>query len=478
MEKDNLKSVEEKYDKKIEEIIQDAENKVESKNKKVKANKKGFKSKFKELADINTEDAFEISFKINSKIRKRLVTIFILVFLIIGSFWIKYTSKNSLRGNNETSEEVNQLLHMNDLLKYPDYDDILNNKKIFKNRLIYAEAIVKNQEKESENCLKLEVSLSATENKTAYLYYICEDKDIILKEHMIKFIGKINLINSNKKYIEIDAIRIDTGNGLFTEEDYQKIASLYTQNESAIVRDDTRNVNNSKYGEGEKNYVFDITKSHDSNFPNELRIIDSVLQSDIIDSTSIKGKIYSRIDINEKQDRYIKLKKDFEKNTFSIEFYDLNYNKVFDKSWKNIHTNDRFAYDYVSNDGKFYINIENAIYVFDEKTGEEVKIDVTGKGYIDVDFKGNIYYLSIDDNGYVASFNNKGEILWKEPLISPNKYNKYEIKGINEIVVVDNTNVLVQFEVSKIHNDRKDPETFEFALLKSNSGIKLYDTLD
>lgn len=464
MDKDTPKTMAEKYDEKM---------KANKENK-----NKSLKDKFKELADINTKEAVEISFKIDSNVRKKLTTFIILFLLIIGSIWIKYSSTKSVDANLETREELNDMLHMKNLFKYPNYDDVMNNKDMFKGALIYADAIVIDEQKESDDFIKIKVSMNESEEKLAYLYYIKEDKDIILRNEKISFIGKIKAINTNKNYIEIDALRIDTGSGLYTETDLQKIASLYAQNESVSIVNTTETINSMRYGSGYKNYSFDITKSHESNFPNEFRIIDFGLTTDIIDSTSNKNEVYSRIDINEDLDRFIKMKKDFKNNTFTLEFYDLNYKKVFDKTWKNVHTSDKFAYDYVSSDGKFYINIENVIYVFDESDGKETKFNVTGRGYIDVDFKGYIYYLSLDEDGYVACYTENGKEVWKELLVSGSDLSKFEVRGINEIAVVNNTDVLVEFEASKIHPDRKDPETYEFAVFKAKSGIRVNDTLD
>lgn len=464
MDKDTPKTMAEKYDEKM---------KANKENK-----NKSLKDKFKELADINTKEAVEISFKIDSNVRKKLTTFIILFLLIIGSIWIKYSSTKSIDANLETREELNDMLHMKNLFKYPNYDDVMNNKDIFKGALIYADAIVIDEQKESDDFIKIKVSMSESEEKLAYLYYIKEDKDIILRNEKISFIGKIKAINTNKNYIEIDALRIDTGSGLYTETDLQKIASLYAQNESVSIVNTTETINSMRYGSGYKNYSFDITKSHESNFPNEFRIIDFGLTTDIIDSTSNKNEVYSRIDINEDLDRFIKMKKDFKNNTFTLEFYDLNYKKVFDKTWKNVHTSDKFAYDYVSSDGKFYINIENVIYVFDESDGKETKFNVTGRGYIDVDFKGYIYYLSLDEEGYVACYTENGKEVWKESLVSGSDLSKFEVRGINEIAIVNNTDVLVEFEASKIHPDRKDPEEYEFAIFKTKSGIRVNDTLD
>lgn len=464
MDKDTPKTMAEKYDEKM---------KANKENK-----NKSLKDKFKELADINTKEAVEISFKIDSNVRKKLTTFIILFLLIIGSIWIKYSSTKSVDANLETREELNDMLHMKNLFKYPNYDDVMNNKDMFKGALIYADAIVIDEQKESDDFIKIKVSMNESEEKLAYLYYIKEDKDIILRNEKISFIGKIKAINTNKNYIEIDALRIDTGSGLYTETDLQKIASLYAQNESVSIVNTTETINSMRYGSGYKNYSFDITKSHESNFPNEFRIIDFGLTTDIIDSTSNKNEVYSRIDINEDLDRFIKMKKDFKNNTFTLEFYDLNYKKVFDKTWKNVHTSDKFAYDYVSSDGKFYINIENVIYIFDESDGKETKFNVTGRGYIDVDFKGYIYYLSLDEDGYVACYTENGKEIWKESLVSRSDLSKFEVRGINEIAVVNNTDVLVEFEASKIHPDRKDPETYEFAVFKAKSGIRVNDTLD
>ena len=464
MDKDTPKTIAEKYDEKM---------KANKENK-----NKSLKDKFKELADINTKEAVEISFKIDSNVRKKLTTFIILFLLIIGSIWIKYSSTKSIDANLETREELNDMLHMKNLFKYPNYDDVMNNKDMFKGALIYADAIVIDEQKESDDFIKIKVSMNESEEKLAYLYYIKEDKDIILRNEKISFIGKIKAINTNKNYIEIDALRIDTGSGLYTETDLQKIASLYAQNESVSIVNTTETINSMRYGSGYKNYSFDITKSHESNFPNEFRIIDFGLTTDIIDSTSNKNEVYSRIDINEDLDRFIKMKKDFKNNTFTLEFYDLNYKKVFDKTWKNVHTSDKFAYDYVSSDGKFYINIENVIYIFDESDGKETKFNVTGRGYIDVDFKGYIYYLSLDEEGYVACYTENGKEVWKESLVSGSDLSKFEVRGINEIAIVNNTDVLVEFEASKIHPDRKDPETYEFAVFKAKSGIRVNDTLD
>ena len=284
MDKDTPKTMAEKYDEKM---------KVNKENK-----NKSLKDKFKELADINTKEAVEISFKIDSNVRKKLTTFIILFLLIIGSIWIKYSSTKSVDANLETREELNDMLHMKNLFKYPNYDDVMNNKDMFKGALIYADVIVIDEQKESDDFIKIKVSMSESEEKIAYLYYIKEDKDIILRNEKISFIGKIKTINTNKNYIEIDALRIDTGSGLYTETDLQKIASLYAQNESVSIVNTTETINSMRYGSGYKNYSFDITKLHESNFPNEFRIIDFGLNTDIIDSTSNKNELYSRIDIN------------------------------------------------------------------------------------------------------------------------------------------------------------------------------------
>ena len=478
MEKETPKSIEEKYNEKMKKIFDE----VDKKDKETKLNKNDvkslFKGKFKEISDVNTDEAFEISFKVNAKLRKKLMTCILLVVLISGSIWIKYSSGDINEGNHETPEEINSLIHMRNVLKYPNFDDIINHKNIFEKEYIYAEAIVKDQVKESDNCLKLEVTLSAEKEETAYLYYFIESKDLILKNEKISFIGKLTNINSNKRYIEVDAIRIDTGNGLFSEKDIQKLASLYTKNESTAIVDTITTTNVSKYGSGYKNYCFDITKQTESNFPNKFRVIDALTQSDIIDSMSNQGEVYSRIDINESGDTFIKTRKDFKNSTFSIEFYDVNYNKIFDKAWKNVHTNDKFAYDYISSQGKFYINIENVIYVFDEKTGEETKIDVAGKGYIDVDYKGNIYYVSLEDDGFVAAYTNKGEEIWKEYLVPIKDEGKYDVQSVTDIKVVNNSKVLISFEASKVLEDRKESPNRDFLLLKSKFGTRINDTLE
>ena len=481
MDKETPEVIEEKYTEKMNEIFNETDKVYDEKRKEKRLNSKKksfFRDRFKEISEIHTDEAIEISFKIDSKLRKKLTTVILLVVLIVGSLWIKYTSGDVNEGNNETPEEVNSYIHMRNVLRYPSFDDMINNKDIFIGKTIYAEAVVLGQEKESDNCLKLDVSLSKTEEQKVYLYYFIEDKDLILKNETISFIGKVTTINSNKGYIEIDAIRIDTGNGLFTEEDYQKLAGLYTQNESTKIEDTTRTIKVEKYGSGYKNYCFDITKQNTSNFPNEFRIIDAKLQSDIIDSTSVQGNVYSRIDINDTGDLYIKMKKDFKNGTFTLEFYDLTYNKIFEKSWKNVHTSDKFAYDYVSSQGKFYINIENVIYIFDEKTGEEVKIDVPGKGYIDVDYKGNIYFISLEDDGIVSAYTNKGEELWKEQIITISDFEDYVVQGVNDIVVVDNSKVLVSFEASEVLEDRVNQPTTEFALLKTKFGTRVNDTIE
>ena len=271
MDKETPEVIEEKYNEKMNEIFKETDKVYEEKRKEKKLNSKKksfFRDKFKEISEIHTDEAIEISFKIDSKLRRKLTTVILLVVLIIGSLWIKYTSGDANEGNHETAKEVNSYIHMRNVLKYPAFDDMINNKDIFINQTIYAEAVVLGQEKESDNCLKLNVSLSKTEEQNVYLYYFIEDKDLILKNEAISFIGKVTTINSNKGYVEIDAIRIDTGNGLFTEEDYQKLATLYTQNESIKIEDTTRTIKVEKYGSGYKNYCFDITKQNTSNFPN------------------------------------------------------------------------------------------------------------------------------------------------------------------------------------------------------------------
>ena len=92
MEKETPKSIEEKYNEKMKKIFDE----VDRKDKETKLNKNDvksiFKGKFKEISDVNTDEAFEISFKVNAKLRKKLMTFILLVVLILGSIWIKYSS--------------------------------------------------------------------------------------------------------------------------------------------------------------------------------------------------------------------------------------------------------------------------------------------------------------------------------------------------------------------------------------------------
>ena len=434
------------------------------------------KNKIKELSDINTDEAIEISFKIDSKARRQITTIIVLFVLILVAVVIKYSSGNEFLSTEETPLELNSYLHMNDVLIYPDFDDMLENKKIFKDTTIYAEAIVKDINEETVDGIKLKVSFSKEEDKIAYLYYVEDKKDNILIGEKITFIGKINLINTNKDYIEIEAVRIDTGNGLFSDKDLTDIAKLYSGNDNLVLKEE-ENMKQDLYGYKLKNYIFPVSKINESNFPNELRIIDSLLSSDIVDRLSVTNKIYTKIDLNESADKVIKMKKDFTNKTFTLEIYNKSFEKIFDKTWKNIHTNDISAYDYVSKNGKFYINIENAIYVFNEETGEELKIDVTGKGHITVDFKGNIYYLSLEGHGYVAQFDRFGKRKWIESLISISDHDSFEVRGIREIIVRNNSEVIAEFEASEIFNDYKGKEEIEFVKFRANTGIRIDDTI-
>ena len=460
-----------KVDKKEEKLKRKEEKKtLKEKRKNI------LKNKIKELSDINTDEAIEFSFKIDSKARRQITTIVVLFFLILIAVFIKYSSGNTFLSSEESPIELNSYLHMNNVLLYPKFDDMLENKKIFKDTTIYAEAIIKEIEQETVDGIKLKVSLSKTEDKIAYLYYVEDDKDNILVDSEITFIGKINLINTNKNFIEIEAVRIDTGNGLFSEEDLKDIAALYAGTDDIKLQKE-ENMKEQSYGFRLKNFIFPISKISESNFPNELRIIDSLLSSDIVDRLSETNKIYTKIDLNETADKIIKMKKDFVNKTFTLEVYNKRFDKLFDKTWKNIHTNDIAAYDYISKDGNFYINIENAIYVFNEETGEELKIDVTGKGYITVDFKGNIYYLSIEDDGYVAQFDRTGSIRWKEPLVSHSDQESFEVREIREIIVKDNSEVIAEFEASEVFDEYKNKEEIEFVKFKAMTGIRVDDTI-
>lgn len=289
---------------------------------------------------------------------------------------------------------------------------------------------------------------------------------------------KLTGINKNKNYIDFEVLRLDTGNGLFSETDMKNLASIYTLDENVNVENTTESIKIENYGSGYKNYTFNINKNNDSKFPNKIRIIDAKLHSDIIDSTSVQNEVYTRIDVNESNDKYIKMKKDFKQGIFTIEMYNSNYEKIFDKSWKNMNTADKFAYDYVSRNGYFYINIENAIHIFNEETGDESKIDVTGRGYIDVDYRGNIYYLTLEDDGFVASYTSDGNLIWKESLVSQNDITKFEVREVNKIMISDYTNVIVEFKASKIYSDSKGPEEYEVVRFRAKSGIRIGDTLD
>ena len=116
--------------------------------------------------------------------------------------------------------------------------------------------------------------------------------------------------------------------------------------------------------------------------------------------------------------------------------------------------------------------------MFDEKTGEETKIDVAGKGYIDVDYKGNIYYVSLEDDGFVAAYTNKGEEIWKEYLVPIKDEGKYDVQSVTDIKVVNNSKVLISFEASKVLEDRKESPNRDFLLLKSKFGTRINDTLE
>ena len=127
-----------KVDKKEEKLKRKEEKKtLKEKRKNI------LKNKIKELSDINTDEAIEFSFKIDSKARRQITTIVVLFFLILIAVFIKYSSGNTFLSSEESPIELNSYLHMNNVLLYPKFDDMLENKKIFKDTTIYAEEIIK-----------------------------------------------------------------------------------------------------------------------------------------------------------------------------------------------------------------------------------------------------------------------------------------------------------------------------------------------
>ena len=452
----------------------DIENEVEKDKKK---EKKNIKSKIKEFSELKDDEQIVFTFKFDEKMRRKITTIIVLIVLIACSFFIKYPEKTIEIFGDLSKEELNSVLHMDNVLIYPDYDDILNNKSVFENENVYSEAIVLEKVRESDECYKLKVTFDPYEEKIGYLYYTENSKDIILLNEKITFIGKVTNVNKNKDYIDFEVLRLDTGNGFFSEKDMNSIAEIYTSDSNIKVENTTESIDIERDGSGYKNYCFDINKAADSKFPNKIRIIDAKLHSDIIDSTSTQKETYTRIDVNETGDKFIKMKKDFKRGIFSLEVYNKFYEKIFDKSWKNMSTENKFAYDYVSRNGNFYINIENVIYIFNEETGAETKIDVSGKGYIDVDYKGYIYYLSLEEGGYVTAFSPYGRQICKENLISKNDTDEFEVRDIVKIYVTDYSNLVAEFKASKVYEDSKGPEEYECVKLKAKSGIRIDDTL-
>ena len=93
-------------------------------------------------------------------------------------------------------------------------------------------------------------------------------------------------------------------------------------------------------------------------------------------------------------------------------------------------------------------------------------------------YKGNIYFVSTEDDGIVLSYTNKGEELWKEQIITISDFEDYVVQGVNYIVVVDNSKVLISFEASEVLEDRINKPTTEFAVLKAKFGTRVNDTIE
>lgn len=157
-----------------------------------KIKKNNLKTKIKELSDMDNNEPIVISFKFDEKMRKRLTTIVVLVVLVTLAFIIKYPERTIEIFGDLTKEELNSTIHMDNVLIYPDYNDIINNKSVFKDTYIYSEAIVLEKTRESEECYKLKVTFDAVDEKIGYLYYTENSKDTILLNEKISFVGKIN----------------------------------------------------------------------------------------------------------------------------------------------------------------------------------------------------------------------------------------------------------------------------------------------
>ena len=197
MDKDTPKTMAEKYDEKM---------KVNKENK-----NKSLKDKFKELADINTKEAVEISFKIDSNVRKKLTTFIILFLLIIGSIWIKYSSTKSVDANLETREELNDMLHMKNLFKYPNYDDVMNTQReiIYKQRaqVLDGEDLHKDILKMMEDLITSTVDTYLADEderenwnivglKEYFLGWLIDEEDLTFTEDELKTVTREEIANA------------------------------------------------------------------------------------------------------------------------------------------------------------------------------------------------------------------------------------------------------------------------------------------
>ena len=389
-----------------------------------------------------------IKFTINfGKIKYIVYTILILLMLCIFVLYIQ-VSAESLTTENISAVQINDYVHMRDVIIVPRFNDIINHKKMFAGRVIYSEGIITNINEKQGELDVIELKAENDENKKYTLYYENLTGERLSVNNKVAFLGKLSNINSNTKEVSVDAFRIDNGNGLFTAGDLKEISSLYSDKTELNYLNDTKTIESNLYGSGYRNYSVVLN----SKFVNKLRLLDIDTTSDVIDGSSVINKTYYKIDYDSVNDNYIKLKQNYIDSTLTLEIYDKEYNILFNKTWKNIKATDRASYSYASIKDYFYINIDDSIYIINEKDFSESKIKVSGKGLIEADLNGNVYYLTTEGNGTIEKYDREGNRSFSTKLF---KDNSYEIGKIHNIIM-DSGDLLIEYEAIRVNEDSKD----------------------
>ena len=403
-----------------------------------------------------------IKFTINfGKIKYIIYTILILLLLCIFVLYIQ-VSAETITSENISAVQINDYVHMRDVIIVPRFNDIINHKKMFEGKVIYSEGIITNINEKQGELDVIELKAENDENKVYTLYYENITGERLSVNNKVTFLGKLSNINSNTKEISVDAFRIDNGNGLFTTNDLKEITSLYSDKTELNILNDTKTIESNLYGSGYRNYSVVLN----SKFVNKLRLLDIDTTSDVIDGSSVINKTYYKIDYDSENDNFIKLKQNYIDSTLTLEIYDKEYNSLFNKTWKNIKASDRASYSYASIKNYFYINIDDSIYVINENDFSESKIKVSGKGLIEADHNGNIYYLTTEGNGTIEKYDQDGNRSFSTKLF---KDNSYEIGKIHNIIL-NSGNLLIEYEAIKVNEDSKDLPFNVESIIDSRSG--------